>query len=187
MSHVRLATLVASLACALLIGGVGTASANSTSQPFAKKIPISGATASGKKLHNATFTIQNFSKKDGKIYANGVVRGIFKGQAFKRNVSSRVTNPNVVAPASAAQLPPIAGACQILNLRLGPINLNLLGLVVRTNAINVRIDAVPGNGNLLGNLLCGITNALNPGSLTGIQNTLTQILNALLALAPRTV
>ena len=49
------------------------------------------------------------------------------------------------------------------------------------------IDAVQAAGNLLGNLLCGITGILNP---TALANTplaqLTQILNALLALSPRT-
>src|SRR5919112_1437024 len=90
--------------------------------------------------------------------------------------------------AKAAQVPPIPGACQILNLVLGPINLNLLGLVVRTNQINLRIDAVPGAGNLLGNLLCAITGILNPtgalGQLTGAINQLTAALNAILALVP---
>ena len=76
-------------------------------------------------------------------------------------------------------------------LNLGPVNLNLLGLVVRTNEIQLRIDAVQGPGNLLGNLLCGITGILNPATGgTAVANTplaqLTQILNALLALSPRT-
>ena len=86
--------------------------------------------------------------------------------------------------ATGAQLPPIPGACEILNLRLGPINLDLLGLVVRTNAINVRIDAVPGAGNLLGNLLCSITGLLDPQT-AGVSN-LAAALNAILALVPRT-
>ena len=34
---------------------------------------------------------------------------------------------------------------------------------MRTNQIELRIDAVQGPGNLLGNLLCGITGILNPG------------------------
>ena len=67
---------------------------------------------------------------------------------------------------------------------LGPINLNLLGLSVRTNQINLRIDAVPGAGNLLGNLLCGITNVLNPA--TTPLSQLAQILSALTALSPPT-
>ncbi len=64
---------------------------------------------------------------------------------------------------------------------LGPINLNLLGLSVRTNQINLRIDAIPGAGNLLGNLLCGITNLLNPGSDCHSASS-RQALNAILAL-----
>jgi hypothetical protein len=99
-----------------------------------------------------------------------------------------VTGAGPSTGASASQLPPIPGACQILNLVLGPINLNLLGLVVRTNQINLRIDAVPGNGNLLGNLLCGLTGILNPtgalGQLTGAINNLAAALTAILALVP---
>ena len=67
---------------------------------------------------------------------------------------------------------------------LGPINLNLLGLVVRTNRINVRIDAVPGPGNLLGNLLCAITGLLDPQTASVRQQA--SALNAILALVPRT-
>jgi hypothetical protein len=189
MKHFRLATLVASLVCALLIGGAASAQAQTSPVPFAKTLPLAGKTTTGKKLKNATFTVQSFSKKNGKIVANGVARGILKGKSFKQAASVPVKNPNVVAGgAKTAQvLPPIPNSCQVLNLVLGPINLNLLGLVVRTNTINVRIDAVPGAGNLLGNLLCSITNLLNPGSLSGTPlGQLTQILNALLALAPKT-
>lgn len=70
------------------------------------------------------------------------------------------------------------GQCTILNLTVGPINLNLLGLVVQTNTIHLQITAQQGPGNLLGNLLCGLANALNGGgSLTQITNILNQLLN----------
>ncbi len=47
-------------------------------------------------------------------------------------------------------------ACNILTLNLGAIHLNLLGLVVDLAPVNLNITAVPGAGNLLGNLaLCG--------------------------------
>jgi hypothetical protein len=93
------------------------------------------------------------------------------------------------APASSAQLPPTPGSCSVLNLVLGPIDLNLLGLRVRTNEIDLRIEAVPSTGGavpggLLGDLLCGITNLLNPTANTPL-GQLTQLLNALLALSPR--
>ena len=80
---------------------------------------------------------------------------------------------------------PTPGACTILNLTLGPIDLNLLGLRVATNEIRLLVEAVPGAGNLLGNLLCAITNLLNPSANTPLAQ-LVQVLNALLALAPRT-
>jgi hypothetical protein len=55
---------------------------------------------------------------------------------------------------------------------------------VRTNRIQVRIDAVPGPGNLLGNLLCAITGLLDPQATAA--NQLAPALNAILALVPRT-
>ena len=96
----------------------------------------------------------------------------------------------MVAPAQSAQQPPplpipTPGACDILNLVLGPIDLNLLGLRVATNEVRLLVEAVPGAGNLLGNLLCAVTNLLNPSANTPLSQ-LVQVLNALLALAPRT-
>ena len=72
-------------------------------------------------------------------------------------------------------------ACQILNLVLGPLNLNVLGLVVTIpNPIVLNITAVPGAGNLLGNLLCAVTNLLNgTGPVQQIADLLNQILGIL--------
>jgi hypothetical protein len=53
-------------------------------------------------------------------------------------------------------------ACPILNLELGPINLNVLGLLVETSPICLEITAFPSQG-LLGNLLCGIARLLDRG------------------------
>jgi hypothetical protein len=57
---------------------------------------------------------------------------------------------------------PADATCPILNLELGPIHLDLLGLVVDTSAICVDITA--HRGALLGDLLCGISNLLNQGT-----------------------
>jgi hypothetical protein len=76
-----------------------------------------------------------------------------------------------------------AGACEILNLDLGPIFLNLLGLEIDLSAINLDIRAVPGAGNLLGNLLCAIVHLLDgPGAFAAILNLLGQINNILAGL-----
>jgi len=63
------------------------------------------------------------------------------------------------------------GECSVLNLSLGPLNLNLLGLVVNLDncaggPVTVTISA--HHGALLGNLLCSLTNqGLNLGTLLG--------------------
>jgi hypothetical protein len=73
------------------------------------------------------------------------------------------------------------GSCQILSLTLGPLHLDLLGLVIDLNQVNLNITAVPGPGNLLGNLLCDVANLLNSngGLLTSITDLLNQILGSL--------
>lgn len=177
MSRISLAALAATIACALIAAPAQAKEA----APLAQKVAVTGT-----KGFTGTYTIDRFVSKGGKLYSVGKLTGKAKG-------GKKVTKQNVRMPAaltsgtaSASQLPPIAGACQVLNLVLGPINLNLLGLSVRTNQINLRIDAVPGAGNLLGNLLCGITGILDPNTLANTPlGQLTQILNALLALSPR--
>jgi hypothetical protein len=57
--------------------------------------------------------------------------------------------------AHSAQAPP--GTCPILNLVLGPLHLNLLGLVVDLNQVHLEIVAEP-NGGVLGSLFCGLAN-----------------------------
>lgn len=71
-------------------------------------------------------------------------------------------------------------ACTILDLTLGPIHLDLLGLVIDLNQVELDITAVPGAGNLLGNLLCAIAGLLdNGGPLQGIGALLNRLLTGL--------
>lgn len=82
-----------------------------------------------------------------------------------------------IGAAAPAQL-----SCQILRLSIGAIDLNLLGLTVHLNPVLLIVSAVPGAGNLLGNLLCAIAGLLDGvGTLVQIVNLLNQLL-ALLAL-----
>ena len=76
----------------------------------------------------------------------------------------------------------VSGTCTILNLVLGPLDLNLLGLVIHLNQVVLTITAVQGAGNLLGNLLCAVANLLNGGgSLSTLLTSLTGLLNQVLA------
>jgi hypothetical protein len=73
--------------------------------------------------------------------------------------------------------------CPILHLELGPLDLNLLGLRVQLNQVVLDITAIPGPGNLLGNLLCAIAGLLDGTDLSGVLgNLLQQLLDALIRL-----
>jgi hypothetical protein len=74
----------------------------------------------------------------------------------------------------------VGDACTILDLDLGPLHLDLLGLVVDLNEVQLDITAVPGAGNLLGNLLCAVAGLLDRnGPLTGIGALLNRLLTGL--------
>jgi hypothetical protein len=176
MHTLRMAALAAVTTCALMLAGAGAANAATTAK-FAHKVAVTGT-----KGFKGKFTINRFVTRHGKAYAVGRLVGKAHGKRIARNVRIPAKLGN---GASAAQLPPLPNSCRILNLVLGPINLNLLGLVVRTNQINLRIDAQRGPGNLLGNLLCGITGILNPptGTAPAVSpSQLSRILTALLQL-----
>jgi hypothetical protein len=185
MKGFRLAAAAATTACALLlVGGAGTAAAQE--QAFAQKVPVTGEAKNGRQFEG-TFTIKRFIQRAGTAWAVGTLRGELKNRSVvRRGVRMPVTTAAAGQTAQQPPLPvPTPGACTILRLTLGPIDLNLLGLRVATNEIRLLVEAVPGPGNLLGNLLCAITNLLNPSANTPLAQ-LVQVLNALLALAPRT-
>ena len=74
---------------------------------------------------------------------------------------------------------PRGGACDVLNLVLGPLDLDLLGLQVNLNRVVLNIVAQSGAGNLLGNLLCAVAGLLD-GGLSGLLGRLTNLLNRIL-------
>jgi hypothetical protein len=88
-----------------------------------------------------------------------------------------VTAPSAVTGVSGTQ----PGACDILNLAVGPLDLNLLGLNVHLDdcddgPVTVDITAQPGAGKLLGNLLCGVAGLLdNPSSPNAVANLLSRV------------
>jgi hypothetical protein len=91
--------------------------------------------------------IQSVTVTGGQLMANGLVG------------TTPFQTPITLTPGAV----PEGTTCPILNLSLGPINLDLLGLNVDTSPICLDITAVPGEGALLGNLLCSIANLLNGG------------------------
>lgn len=142
---------------------------SATTNPLTN-IPVTGTSAAGGTFTGA-LSITRFAVQNGQLVANGLLSGTLTDALG--NIIGTVTNIPVTLPVAAS------GTCQILNLTLGPLDLNLLGLTVHLNQVVLNITAQQGPGNLLGNLLCAVANLLNnPGSgvLNGVANLLNQIL-----------
>ncbi len=104
-----------------------------------------------------------------------VVNGVF-------TAAGTVTGGGVTIPFSGIPVQ-ASGSCQILDLTLGPLDLDLLGLVVHLDTVHLNITAQQGPGNLLGNLLCAVANLLNNqggGNTTALQQ-IANLLNQILA------
>jgi hypothetical protein len=101
---------------------------------------------------------------------------------FPRNAIARVNRRLDDAPIATRASAPIRvarhrGTCQILDLILGPLHLDLLGLVVdlygrtKSDPVQVTITGEPGHG-LLGDLLCSLAGGGNITSLAQLQSLL---------------
>jgi len=100
-------------------------------------------------------TVTSVTLQDGQLVASGNVTAFIKGKTFTRTFSGVPINISL-APNQAVT------TCPILDLQLGPITVDLLGLVVETSPICLEITAHQGAG-LLGNLLCGVARLLQAG------------------------
>ena len=87
---------------------------------------------------------------------------------------------NVGTFRSGSRMPTSAalGSCDVLNLVLGPLDLNLLGLKVHLDKVVLNVTAVAGAGNLLGNLLCAVAGLLDG---TGVLGQVSSLLQQILA------
>ena len=154
---------------------IGLAAFAATLAPTANAAPPTGGLtapitlAQSGNVLDGTFTITNITTQAGQLIANGVFTGTANGV------------PVTAVPGSAPISAAAPNTCTILDLTLGPLHLDLLGLVVDLNQVHLVITAERGPGNLLGNLLCAVAGLLDGGANGGaIQQLLNQI-NAILA------
>ena len=168
-------------------------------KPF-KNIPITG-TFGDSGTFSGVMNVVGFVNDNGALKAIGLISGRLNGPAGAADVEDAMAlipvrvpalengscSPAGAPKAAAAPQPQQAASCSILHLDLGPLDLNLLGLVVHLDEVILDISAQPGAGNLLGNLLCAITGLLNGFNLGNIlqgalTNVLTNLLNNLLGI-----
>ena len=179
VKYAKLATaLTASTLAALLAGAPGASAAPVTHAPAAASqaapaalpaattVPVTGTLADGTafvgNLSNLTVTnVGGTPTLTGLITGTGLPTG---GTTFSAPIDAIDTG----------------AACDILTLDLGPLHLDPLGLVVDLAPVHLDITAVPGAGNLLGNLLCAVAGLLdNNGPVNGIVALLNRLLTGL--------
>jgi hypothetical protein len=167
----------------------GRSGGESTPLATAEPVPVAGFSqpdGAGEQLFDGTFTLTRFKEKGGTLYAVGRLEGqMSDGRAVNKQVSIPVQGATSDA-SEAGGFAAAAAPCSILTLNLAPIDLNLLGLHVFLDEVNLLIEAIPGAGALLGNLLCAITGLLDPGGilgggpLAGLLTAITDLLNGIL-------
>jgi hypothetical protein len=150
-----------------------------TSTSSALSFPINTAGAAG--TFTGTLRITSFGVQNNALVASGIVSGtLTSGAGVAQSVARTVTVPVITSAGKGTAKAAKATSCDVLHLELGPLDLDLLGLVVHLDRIVLDISAAPGAGNLLGNLLCSVTNLLNgAGTLAQIANLLNQIIDLL--------
>jgi hypothetical protein len=197
-----LATLAALVLAALAIAptaSAGTAPEQATSARTT--LPVSGTVTNTFGGTVGTFSgaynVQSVSSVAGEPVAIAILTGTITDArtGFPRPVVRTVTAPldattGAASGAMAAErtFAQVAESCPILDLSIGAVHLNLLGLVVHLDPVHLNITAESGDGALLGNLLCTVAHLLDPdgtgggglGDLGGLLDTVLGLLNQIL-------
>jgi hypothetical protein len=165
--------LVATLVATLMLAGPVSAAKPGTGGLTLND--VTGTIAGTTNTFVGDVTLTRVSAQDGELVATGTIVGTIRDAsgALVQAVNDTFTTTLSVAGAT----------CDILDLSLGPLDLDLLGLVVHLDEVNLTIDAQQGPGNLLGNLLCAIAGLLDsPGGLSGLLNQVAALLNQILSI-----
>ena len=154
--------------------GSGAASkGQSPGAPIFSGIPVTGTCTNGTDTgtYTGTLNVTQFAYQNGDIGALGNVTG-----ACSIGGANAGTPINMATDAATH-------TCQILDLVLGPLHLDLLGLVIDLSKITLHITAESGPGKLLGNLLCAIAHLLDGSAGAPQPNAIVApLLNALVAI-----
>lgn len=192
-----LTTGILALVMALGLASVGIGAASAVSDPQSSRSVVGksdlgkitstvvGRTSEGGKV-TGSFTPTRFVQRDGVLYAKGFLQGkitdtdgtVTTFSGIKKMPVKKINGQSATDGRTTSR----AGACDILNLVLGPLDLNILGLEIHLNRVVLDIVAVPGPGNLLGNLLCAVAGLLDGSPLAGLLGQLRSLLNQILAL-----
>lgn len=156
-----------------ILPGAAAASAAPSAPSTAQRAPVTATTLP------VTGTLPGGTAFTGALsdLSTSVVNGVLQLTGTITGTGLPTGGTTFTAPIQSLATP---GACTILTLNLGPLHLDVLGLVIDLAPVNLDITAVPGAGNLLGKLLCAVTRLLdNGGPLQGIAALLNRLLTGL--------
>ena len=189
-----LAMVVVTAMVALVVGSTparatgGGSPVVAASDQGVMKAPVVYRSADG--WFRGRFEPSAFEVSGDQVVAHGMVTGLLhkKGERTQK-VSQEVALPVVLPGDTGSAGQSVAGTglaaalapatCDVLNLVLGPLDLNLLGLEIHLDTVVLDIVANPAGG-LLGQLLCAVANLLNGGPLEDLLTQLTDLLQQIL-------
>ena len=182
------------MALGLASVGIGSASAATGDRTAARSVVgksdagkitsrVVGRASDGGKV-TGSFTPTRFVKRDGTLWAKGFLKGKIthpdgsktRFSGIKKIPVKKIDGRSVMGARTAK----LAAECDVLNLVLGPLDLNVLGLEIHLKRVVLDIVAVSGAGQLLGNLLCAVAGLLDGGPLAGLLGQLRTLLNQIL-------
>lgn len=160
----KLGALAALLAVAALTFAASATSSAGTAQPTRATAATGTTTQVG--AVTVRLTVNRFVKRGKRLYAVGTAISQFKPTAenaakyptktIRRAFTAPVHKLKRIRVQSAQRI------CPVLDLTLGPLDLNLLGLMVHLDTVHLTITA-DSNGGLLGSLLCSLAGRGGPG------------------------
>jgi len=178
------------LACTAVLASAPPASADVNRQgDKSLQLPVAGTVGGGGGTFSGTFILKQFAVRNGVVVAIGIVRGtvtsaagIVLGTALVAPVELPVTvGPRPAAAAGSPAL--LQQSCPVLNVALGAINIDLLGVQVALIPIEIDLTATSEAAtDALGRLICTVLETV--GNVTGLANALNQLLAVLGGMAP---
>jgi hypothetical protein len=165
---VRLALAFVVAIAAMMLFGVSTTDSASAAPKAGSVTTVVPTDQLPPGVSEAVVTVTDFANQGGDLVASGTA-----------TITDTAGNQDTQA-FEGLEVLQADGTCEVLNLVLGPLHLDLLGLVVDLNQVVLNITAEQGPGNLLGNLLCAVAGLLDgPSPLGAIAGLLDRILRIL--------
>lgn len=195
---------VAVLAAVMSVAAELPAGAQAPRAPAAVSLAATGTFARGGEF-TGTITINRFEQRGNDIVAVGLVRGVLSrgsrtlgsaiagevtwpvavrvgGQVFASGAVRTPGTPMPVAWSPDARsefgLLRVQEACQVVDLALGPVNVDVLGVQIALSPVTFNLSGVTGTP--LGDLVCAVSDLL--GNVAGLVNLLNSVLGLLTGL-----